>query len=303
MIKTIPFPWISKEAGVRCLWHEDKQIYLSIRDLISVLCTRLGGDALKVWYRLEKTSGEAFKGIVGYYQFPGMGQRGQPVILGSKACVLISEIPVSQPGWADKAVKAIEASLSTCLSLVPAPPMEDVGSSYKKRKMEEIELEERLLAIEEKRVTMQLEAQAAPLEFLRTCNEIAQSMGGWDAGQKAKTRAMLSNLMEMVYKSQPGAKELIAEPAGEEPRDCTSVSKVVTKMGLRNKVSYLRVGQVASKLFLEKHGVRPGDKYGKHVHLVDGRPTSVNDYGQEDEALIMQAVDMVMQEAHDKQAD
>jgi len=299
MNQSICFDWISPKAEVRCLCHEDQLVYLSIRDIITHLCVKGGGDALKLWYKIEKTGGEAYKGIVGYYQFQGMGQRGQPVILWNKACVLIGVLPIKNPTWAKRALDKINASFSSPLSLVPVPPMDDNASAHKKRRVEDLELEERALAIEEKRITMQLEAQAAPLEFFRTCNEIAQSLGGWDPKEKAMNKAMLGNLLETVYRSQPGAKEVVLALGEGEPT--TSISKVVAKMGLKSKVSYLRVGQLASNLFLAKHGVRPGEKYGKHAQMIDGKMTSVNDYGVEDEDLIREAVEMAVEEAKAKE--
>lgn len=285
---------------MRCLSHEDQVQYLSIRDIIVHLCCKSGGDALKLWYKIEKSNGEEFKEIVGYHKFPGMGQRGQPVIAWNKACVLINILPVRKENWAKKAVDTINECFSSSLSLVPVTPVNDVVSTGRKRRIEDVELEERMLAIEEKRITMQLEAQAAPLEFLRTCNEIAQSLGGWDQREKARNKAMLSNLLEMVYKNQPGAPEIQVQ---QETTETTSISKVVAKMGLKNKVNYLRAGQIASNLFYAHHGVRPGDKYGKHTQIIDGRPTSVNDYGIDDEKLIERAVEMAMEEAKDKEVE
>lgn len=301
MYQSIHFDWIADDALIRCFMYEGQGLFLSIRDLIVHLCKKPGGDALKMWHRIERGRKECFKDIVVYHQFPGMGQRDQPVICSNKACVLIYLLPVVNDSWIKMSLNKIRENTCPELALTVTESKkrkadENYEVAAKKPKQElqdtDIELQERLLALEEKRITMQLEAQAAPLDFFRTCNEIAQSLGGWDAKEKARNKSILNSLMDSVYKSN------LSDFKDDES---ISISQVMIKMGVSN-VNPIRVGQIASNLFTAKHGMRPSEKYGKQQKVINGQLATYNGYEASDEDLIVQAINMAIGERKDAPA-
>ena len=74
----------------------DKVQYLSIRDLIMIVCDKSGNYALEVWRRLPEDKKNEVHAFCVNFKFPGRGQQKQPLITFPGALKLMMWLPGSQ---------------------------------------------------------------------------------------------------------------------------------------------------------------------------------------------------------------
>lgn len=88
-------PKENKQAYVRCVMIGGNQ-FLSIRDIIMVMCDKNQNRAAEVWARLPEHYKEEVTAFCGNHQFKGTGQKVQPVIQFQGALKLLMWLPGEQ---------------------------------------------------------------------------------------------------------------------------------------------------------------------------------------------------------------
>jgi len=179
---------------------------------------------------------------------------------------------------------------------------EDLESKKRRLELEDLEIQERRLALEERKRKLRQSELEMPLQFMVTCNKVVESMGGWDQRDQIRHKAMMSNYVDLVYKNSAGVAAItdsdLSPPAVPQ---YISIPMVVNSMGVKGNLSYPRIGKIASDLFLEEHGQRPGEYYGKHGEInAQGILVNANDYRKEDEPLLRRAVKLYLDETEQK---
>jgi len=179
---------------------------------------------------------------------------------------------------------------------------EDLESKKRRLELEDLEIQERRLALEERKRKLRQSELEMPLHFMVTCNKVAESMGGWDQRDQIRHKAMMSNYVDLVYKNSAGVAAItdsdLSPPAVPQ---YISIPMVVNSMGVKGNLSFSRIGKIASDLFLEEHGQRPGEYYGKHGEInAQGILVNANDYRKEDEPLLRRAVKLYLDETEQK---
>jgi len=186
---------------------------------------------------------------------------------------------------------------------------EDLESKKRRLELEDLEIQERRiklslteLEIEERKRKLRQSELEMPLQFMVTCNKVAESMGGWDQRDQIRHKAMMSNYVDLVYKNSAGVAAItdsdLSPPAVPQ---YISIPMVVNSMGVKGNLSYPRIGKIASDLFLQEHGQRPGEYYGKHGEInAQGILVNANDYRKEDEPLLRRAVKLYLDETEQK---
>jgi hypothetical protein len=90
--QTIPFNEIHPGAAIRFTIIDNVQ-YLSVRDLIKIVCDKNQDEAGGVWRNLSKDRKNQLQDHLSSFQFPGRGQIKQPVITLPYALKLIMMLP------------------------------------------------------------------------------------------------------------------------------------------------------------------------------------------------------------------
>ena len=91
-MSVIPFDDIVPGSSVRFTVIEGEQ-YLSVRDLIMVMCGQTSKHALQTWYNLSEENKSEVSKFLGNFKFPGQGQSEQPVIKFEGALKLLMFLP------------------------------------------------------------------------------------------------------------------------------------------------------------------------------------------------------------------
>ena len=179
--------------------------------------------------------------------------------------------------------------------------LEDPATKKRRHELEDLEIQERRVALEERQKRLRQSDLELPLQLMAQCNTLVASMGGWDPRDQIRHKAMVSNYVDMVYKNSVGGAGAADVPAAPAVPQYISIPMVVNAMGVKGALSYSRIGKIASDLFLDEHGQRPGEYYGKHGEInAQGLLVSANDYRKEDEPLLRRAVRMYLNEVESK---
>ena len=93
--ESIPFDELHPNSSVRFTVIDGTQ-YLSVRDIIMVMCRKNGNRAMEVWARLPDIFKQEVTALCGNFQFKGTGQKEQPVIQFQGAIKLLMWLPGEQ---------------------------------------------------------------------------------------------------------------------------------------------------------------------------------------------------------------
>ena len=94
-VERIPFDDIAQNSSVRVATVDGVQ-YLSIRDIIMVVCDKNGNYANEVWRRVPETFKAEVAGFIVNLKFKGPGQKSQPVIQFQGALKMMMWLPGEQ---------------------------------------------------------------------------------------------------------------------------------------------------------------------------------------------------------------
>lgn len=91
-MEVVSFEELGISSSVRIVQLEGVN-YLSVRDIIMIICVKNNNDAGKVWHRLDEEHKTGLDSYLKTFQFPGQGQSSQPVITLDGALQLIMLLP------------------------------------------------------------------------------------------------------------------------------------------------------------------------------------------------------------------
>jgi hypothetical protein len=165
-----------------------------------------------------------------------------------------------------------------------------VDEAVEKRKVErqdallELEIQERKLALEERKSRMGVELQEKNLQVVQTFSGLMTSLNpDW----KSDTRLRLQIEDSMKTAMFGGQQALITNGESLASSRSISVSQVAQELGVRlNHSESVAIGRAVAAQYRELHGEPPS----KHRQWVDGAEREVNSYTERDRHLLERIV-------------
>lgn len=312
----IPFDEIVAGASARLALIQDVQ-YLSIRDVLMHICELSTIRANEKWRLLSDEVKNELAEFLGNFQFPGKGNRLEPVITfqgvlklimlvsGQKAALYRSAmVKILQKYYAGDGslLEEVEANAQSAgpiqqmarASLVAeAVPVEDEALSlpFKKRRMElemaklEAEVEAKRLANEEKKHSNRAAELANSTTEYEQVKDITSNYRGLceDKVMDERARLILKDkflnmaMLQGCGEAAGGGQALLTN---SKP---ISLSLVAHELGMKvSSNDLISIGQELKKRYVDKHGKAPT----KHEQLCGGRATMVNSYMDVDRPLL-----------------
>jgi hypothetical protein len=262
-----------------------------------VMCGKNNNDSAKVWARIPDSLKTEVQSSRRNFKFPGRGQSEQPVIQFQGAIKLLMWLPGEQA----KVFRSKAADILTRYFAGDKSLLEDIAANAestapvnelaraalptesKKRKaeLEELEVFDRRQTLEERRQTL----EERKLDFIMNHMNAVAMLGEIEERDKVAYRALLSiTLNNQTRLLQP------AITNGDAPKTPTSIQIVVNRMKVRNltNTDYQQIGRIMKNKYVAAHGFDPT----KHKEVgVNGKCYNVNDYYEDDEPMIKEAVE------------
>ena len=300
---------VSGSAGVRVA---DDGESLSIRDIIMVVCSKNNNEAGEVWRRLQDSHKNELQEFISTFQFPGRGQSSQPVITLPGAIKLIMWLPGNMAKeFRSKACDILTRYLAGDGSLVAEveanagsnEPLNIMARQSLKRAGDELEIQQRKLAIREKEIELsksEIEVRCMRMEADEREALIPAKLREFELTQQQSIVAFYQSLCpggivddraKLLFKdcilNLTGSPQLaITNNPDSNPK---SVSDIATSMGKKfSPGDIIKVGVVAATKYRERYG--PKESPGKHGQFVNGRMCEVNHYVARDHDLVNAAV-------------
>jgi hypothetical protein len=320
-MSTIPFDEIVPGATARLALIDGVQ-FLSVRDVLMHLCNLTSIAATQKWRLLSDEAKNEVEQFLRNFQFPGKGNRIEPVITfqgvlklimlvsGQKAALYRSAmVKILQKFYAGDGslLEGVEANAqsaapiaqmaraSLAVESVVAEPVPDEQSLIRKRKLESLEIEKLELELSTRKQQSELDLtirrREADLDLRRSEFEYATKITTTyrdlcqDTAMDTRARLMFKDYYLNMIMS-PLQPHMIANGGVSQPPAPSkpiSLSQVATSMGLKIPTNELiSLGGRLRKRYEEKHDHPPG----KHDQLCDGRMTKVNSYMESDRPLV-----------------
>ena len=299
----IPFDEIIPGATVRFTVINGEQ-YLSVRDLISVICGKTNKEASQTWIRdIDNEQKAELSSFCGNFQFPGRGQSEQPVIQFQGAIKLLMWLPGEQAKQfrskasdiitryfaGDKTLLAevyanaesqgvINQAARAALPPVQADEVED--DHTRKRKALDIAAQEEAVEmsrIDRHRKTIQLQKDLMEMYAL-------VSPGGQ---LDDRTRLHFKDIIVNLSSAAAGNYMAITNGEAKSQNAPLTISTIAAELGLRFTTDELKsIGAKVSKLYHAKHGTGPS----KHEQPCGGAVRLVCSYTERDRDIVEQAL-------------
>ena len=277
--------------------------YMSVRDIIMVVCKKDNNMAGEVWRNTSDKQKEELQDFILNFQFPGQGQRMQPVITLEGALKLIMWLPGEMAkdyrsracgiltrflGGDSTLVEEIEANAASdapihvlareALALTPQQELEA-------RELKRLELRERIARVE----TLEVEVKHKRVQTQRMQKEEALSLEREehlikDCRLRVLLRANLMNCLQQDARADGGNLLLTDGVAVEVPK---TVQRILQEMGhdLPTKTTKA-IGRAVADKFRDRHG-HEADKV--EMILKEGQSVRVNAYAAKDHDLVQEA--------------
>jgi hypothetical protein len=296
------FNEIVPDATVRFAVINDVQ-YLSVRDLIMVLCGKDRNQSAEVWRRLPEVNKNEVKAFCFNYQFKGKGQQEQVLIQFEGAMKLLMWLPGDKAkrfrSDAAKILTRYYAGDKTLLAEVYAnAEAQGVINQAARAALPQVQADEVEDEYTRKRKALELEVQEEALQMSRVDRHL-------------KTVTMQTKLMEMYAALCPGGQlddrtrlhfkdtivNLSSAAAGNYPAITNgeakslnaplTISTVAAELGFHFSSSDLiSIGAKVSKLYQAQHGTAPP----KHDQLCGGAVRPVCSYTERDRDIVERAL-------------
>jgi hypothetical protein len=304
----IPFDDITPDASVRFTWIEQTQ-YISVRDLIMVMCDQNNDRAGKTWRNFDEARKQELASSLKVYKFPGQGQQEMAVISFKGAIKLLMWLPGEKAKiFRSKAADILTryyAGDKTLLRDVAAnaessAPVNVFARAALEPTQEQLE-EDAALERKRKRIEMDREELDNRLKcwelqrsYMENCQKYSRG-GELDERTKLMFKDCILNLSaELCGVSRPaicdgsgGAKSPDGTSGAKSPDAPLTISTVAAAKGLRlSKEQLVAVGVKMSGLYRQRHGQAPP----KHEQFVDGAVRQVCSYSERDRDLLEQAL-------------
>jgi hypothetical protein len=312
MTSVIAFDDILAGGSVRFTVIGGEQ-YLSVRDVIMVVSNKKQREACDTWADLPISRKNELSDYSRQFTFSGRGQVPQTVITCKGALLLILILPGEKvkdlrSKFADVLIRYF-AGDETLVAEIRANAQSDAPvcemaraalgddeTLKRKREVEDIDLEERRLALEEKKLELQKRKDMQHIDNMA----YILGMRKWEARDEISFTSHMSNFVELYVRNATGGSQKQIGNGSQGNGKYTSIPCVVNRMGVKitaGAPGFQRIGLIASNKFLAKHGVRPKEMYGKHKErTADGVQVEANDYLVTDEPLLMEAVNEYLAE-------
>jgi hypothetical protein len=305
MTSVIAFDEITTGSEVRFTVINGVQ-YLSIRDLIMIICEKDNNHACEVWRNFPEDAKADMKDEISTFQFPGKGQSKQPVITFPGAIEMLMQLPnigrvrqlrskgtkiIMRYLAGDKSlIKEIEqnAASDAPIAQMARAAIEPDVEQKRKRNIEDLEIEERRARIEKLRAdTFKVNEEAQEKRRVRYAHTL-ENYTSLCPGEEIDDRARMlfrDNYLNMVLTE----KQMITNGDTALP---INISLVAGDMKCRLSTEQLKkAGKEAARLYFEKYNKAPG----KHRQTVQGISMDVNSYMSTDRDLLEEAIRSVIQ--------
>jgi len=272
---------------------QDGTQYLSIRDLIMVVCEKDANQAGEVWRIMPESRKTEIQDSVLNHKFPGSGQKMQPVITFPGAIKLMMWLPgETAKSFRTKAAEILTryfAGDKTLLQEIEANAASDAPINQMARaalgdKAKATELEHESLK------KIKLENIALNLSNVGTfCNLMGQLRPTWRSDQRLvlQTEDWLKNV---AFEAAPNLIQNSDAQGGaaSAPAESISISQVARELGMGrlSHADFCKVGKLAAQAYRERYGKNPPT----HKQWVDGAERDVKSYTVADRDLIEDAL-------------
>ena len=280
----IPFDEIISGATVRFTVIDGVQ-FLSVRDLIMVMCGKNEKRASETWLGINSTLKTELSYYLGNFQFPGRGQSEQPVIQFQGAIKLLMWLP----GENAKQFRGKAADILTRYYAGDRSLLVDISANAESQgainQAARAALQPTIVNDEHtrKRNALELEMLEADLHTKRV-NTQARLMEMYAAlctGNQLDDRTRLHFKDTIVNLSSAAAGNAITNGEAKSPNAPLTVSTIATELGLRFTSDELKcIGAKISKLYRAKHG----------TSRCDGAVRPVCSYTERDRDIVEQAL-------------
>ena len=303
-VEVIPIDEIIPGAKIRFTVIDDVQ-YLSVRDLIMHICEKNYDYAGYIWRQLDETKKNEVRGFSTNYVFPGRGQQEQPVITfpgairltmilpgenAKKNRTAMSKILIRYFAGDPSLIQEIEANAKSDEPLAQmaraslANEGNDNARLTRKRDLEALEYEERVLALEMKKTEIDKIKSSCLIAERNSRASMVDKYTSLCTNTHIDERAKLMFKDALLNSVLVG--RAITNGTGDEAVPI-SISQVALGIGIQtDNESVKQIGRIASKLYKDKHGEAPT----KHTQIVDGKAMDVNNYFEPDRELIKSAI-------------
>ena len=280
---SISFNEISAGASAR-VTVINGQKYQSVHDTIMHTCGLVRKRAIETWHRYPEEYKERLADEVSLFQFPGQGNKPTPVITFKGVLKLLMML-------SGKKAALNRLKMTSILTRYYAGD----GTLPNKRKLEELEIAKQETEIESRRAetkAMQVETSAKQVENCVKCITSYQDICK-DTVTDARAKQIFKGLILDAAMPEGESRRVIVvnEPAAKHavnvPGQAIKLSQVAGSLGLKLSIPELKaLGSEVSKLYVAKHGKRPG----KHEQLCQDGVKMVNTYTEEDRPLVEQVL-------------
>ena len=314
---TIPLDELAPGATIRFTVIDGVQ-YLSIRDFIMHMCDKDYKAASKIWERMSADRKEEVSSFCRYFKFSGQGQQEQPVITFPGAIKLsmflpgenaknnrsiMAKILVRYFAGDPSLIQEIEANAQSGqpiaqmarASLAAEEPEDVMISLSRKRVLEDLEIEERVVKVDRQKAETDQIVSETKMKHLRGQFEIFQNVTAEyielcsaDVVMDERARLLFKDsLLNFVVRFNQNPQASIAAPdspaPAAQPLGFLTISTVATGLGYQFDSAQLkRLGARIAQAYFRKHNESPK----KHEQFVDGAVRKVNTYQDRDRALM-----------------
>jgi len=249
--------------------------YLSIRDLIMVVCDQDNKHASTTWINLADDKKKEVSKFLGNFKFTGPGQKEQPVITFPGALKLMMWLP----GENAKNMRTKAADILTRYFAGDKSLMKEIESNAASDAPLNVMARNAIVT-----KTSELEAQTLKklkLDNVTTfCNIMQMLRPTWRSDQR------------LVLQTECWLKNAAFDNAEPNAQASVSVGQVAREMGYRTLThgESCKVGRAVAQAFRARHGADPPT----HKQWVDGAERDVKSYTEADRDLIESAIRCVM---------
>jgi hypothetical protein len=284
----IPFDEIIPGATVRFTVINGVQ-YLSVRDLISVICGKTNKEASQTWIRdINNEQKAELSSFCGNFQFPGRGQSEQPVIQFQGAIKLLMWLPGEQAKQfrskaSDIITRYFAGDKTLLIDIVANAESNDVINQAARAALPQIAVDDEHTR---KRKALELESLEADLHTKRvnTQARLLEMYTTLCPGNQLDDRTRLHFKDTIVNLSSAAAGKAITNGESNAP---LTISTIAAELGLRFTTDELKcIGAKISKLYRAKYNTAPP----KHEQQCGGAVRPVCSYTERDRDIVEQAL-------------
>lgn len=303
---------LTEDASLRGKQDDNGMWWFSVYNFINFVCDKEEGSSYHyvTWKRLVSETSEHRDEVLThckYLKFAGSGQRDTPcmtikglqrllMLLGGKVAGEYRQIVegvftryMAGDTSLVEEIRANAASDAPVQQLCRNALEHEAPAALGKRKLDELQMEERRLVLEEKRFA--LEEKQAQEKFLLVRSEAVEKMNSvmekLDPNWK-RDEAFVRRVKDYVQNGAAGAEQRLAITAGGEQASAPlSISDVAMEMKARLSDKELQdAGRAMRKLYLDEFGVEPV----KGVFWHNGREIPCNTYNASHREMMERAI-------------